>query len=161
MNAPVIELPSGFCEGIECRRRPHEDALQPDGKGLNRLGRRTGLSVDLDNVGSVPGTVFLGVARHRALLQLLDPFDLVLKAIADVDSECGVFGVEDVSLRATFEGLVVFLDEVFKPIDSIIESLYLGPMVFFSLLESFEQRLGDALQGIGVEVSAHVKDVGC
>ena len=53
MDAPVIELSCGFCEGIERCRRSQEYAFQPDGKGLDGFGCGTGLSVDLDDVRGV------------------------------------------------------------------------------------------------------------
>ena len=103
------------------------------------------MSVDFDNVGGISGTIVFGVARHRALLQLLDPLDLPLKAVADVDGERGVLGVENVPLWAAFESFVVLLDQVFKSDDPTVELLYLGLVVLFSLFKGFEQRFGDAL----------------
>ena len=50
-------------------------------------------------------------------------------------------------------------DEVFQPVDSGVELPYFGHVVVLSLFDCFEQGFGDALQGIGVEVSAAVKDV--
>ena len=110
-------------------------------------------------MGSIPGAVVLGKACHRALLQLFDPFDLSLKTIADIDGEPGVFGIEDVSLGALLESVGVSLNEIFEPVDPTIEFSYLGHVVVFSLFDRLEQRLGDALQGVGVEVSAAVEDV--
>ena len=160
MDAPVVELPCSFRESVERCRRSHEDSLQPGGKGLDGLGRCTGLSVNFDDVRSVSGAVLFGVTRHRALLQLLDPFDLPFKAIADVDSESRVFGVENVPLRATLERLGMLLDQVFKSIDPLVELLDFGFVKVFSLFKCLEQRLGDALQGVRVEVGAHVENVG-
>ena len=96
------------------------------------------MSVDFDNVRGVPGTVVFGVARHRTLLQLLDPLDLPLKAVADVDGKRGVLGIENVPLRATLEGLGVLLEEILKSIDPAIELLNFGLMVVFALLKCFE-----------------------
>ena len=45
------------------------------------------MSVDLDDVRSVPRVVVFGETGHRALFQLFDPFDLPLKTVADVDGE--------------------------------------------------------------------------
>ena len=112
-------------------------------------------------MGSVSGTVVFGVARHRTLLQLLDPLDLSLKTVADIDGEPRVFGVENVPLWAAFEGVGVFLEEVLKSIDPTVELLHFGLVIVLSLFEGFEQRFGDALQGVGVEVGAHVEDVSC
>ena len=86
----------------------------------------------------VPGTVVFGETGHCALFQLFDPLDLPLKAIADVDSEPRVLGVEDVPLRATFEGVGVSFDEVFKSGDPGVKLPYLsvtilelvGPLFF-------------------------------
>ena len=161
MDAPVVELPCSLRESVERCRRSHEDTLQPGGKGLNGLGRCTGLSVDFDDVGSVSRTVVRGVARHRALLQLLDPLDLPLKAVADVDSEPRVLGVEDVPLWATFEGVGMVLKEVLESINPTVELLHLSLVIVFSLFEGFEQRFGDALEGVGVEVGTHVENVCC
>ena len=111
-------------------------------------------------MGSVSRAIVFGIARNRALLQLLDPLNLALKAVADIDSERGVFGIENVPLWAAFEGLSVLLDEIFESDDPTVEFLYLGLVVFFSLFEGLEQRLGDALQGVGVEIGAHVENVG-
>ena len=112
-------------------------------------------------MGSVSGTIFFGVTRHSALLQWLDPFDLPLKAIADIDGESRVLGVENVPLWAAFESVGVLLDQVFKSVDPTVELLYLNPVVLFSLFEGFEQHFGDALQGVGVEVGSHVENVSC
>ena len=117
------------------------------------------MSVDFDDMGSVPRAVVLGEAGHRALLQLFDPFDFSLQPIADVDSEPRVFGVENVPLGALFEGVSMGLDEVLKSGDSGIEFPDFGDVVGLPLFDGFEQRLGDALQGIGVEVRAAVQDV--
>ena len=119
------------------------------------------LGVDFDDVGSVSGTVVFGVAGHRALLQLLDPLDLPLKTVADVDGERGVFGVKNVPLRAAFESLGMLLDEVLKAIDPTVELSYLDLVIVLSLLDRFEQRPSDALQGVGVEVGTHVENVSC
>ena len=117
------------------------------------------MSVDFDNMRGVPGTVVFGKTGHGALLQLFDPLDLPLKAVADVDSESGIFGVEDVPLGATLEGVGMGLDEVLEPVDSGVELAYLSCVVVFPLFDRFEQRFGDPLQGVGVKVSAAVKDV--
>ena len=119
------------------------------------------MSVDLDDMGSVSGAVVFGEACHSALLQLFDPLDLPLEAVADIDGEPGVLGVEDVSLWAVFEGVGVRFDKVFKSVDPTIELSYLGHMVVFLLFDCFEQRLGDALQGVGVKVGAAVENVSC
>ena len=108
---------------------------------------------------SVPGAVILGETGDGALLQLLDPFDFPLKAVPDVDSEPGIFGVKDVPLRATLEGVGVGFDEVFEPVDSSVELTYFGCVVVLPLLDRFEQCFGDPLQGVGVKVSAAVEDV--
>ena len=159
MDAPVVELPRGFCEGVERGRRPHEDALQPNGQRFDGLRRRAGLGVNFDDVGSVPRAVVFSEAGHGALLQLLDPLDLSLKSVADVDGKPRVFGIEDIPLGASLEGVGMGFDEVFKSVDSSVELAYFSCMVVLSLFNRFEQRLGDALQGVGVEISAAVKDV--
>ena len=138
MDTPVVELPRSLCEGIECRRWPQEDTLQPDRKGFDGFSCRTGLSVDLDDVGSVAQAVVFGEAGHGALLQLFDPLDLSLKAIANVDSKPGVFGVENIPLRASLEGIGVGFDEVLESVDSGVELTYFGHMVVFPLLDCFE-----------------------
>ena len=159
MDPPIIELPRSFREGVECRRRPQKDTFQPDGKGFDRFGRCTGLGVDLDNVGSVPGTVVFGEAGHCALLQLFDPLDLPLKAVADVDGEPWVLGVEDIPLGASLEGVGVGFDQVLESVDSGIELSHFSDVIVFSLLDCFKQGLGDALQGVGVEIGAAVENV--
>ena len=110
-------------------------------------------------MGSVPGAVILGEARHCALFQLFDPFDLSLETVANVDSEPRVFGVEDVPLGAAFEGIGVGSDKVFESVDSSVELAYFSCMVVLPLFDRFEQGLGDALQGVGVEVGAAVENV--
>ena len=110
-------------------------------------------------MGSVAWTVVLGEAGHSTLLQLFDPFDFSLKAVADIDGEPGIFGVEDIPLRASLEGVGVGLDEVFESVDPGVELAYFGCVVILSLFDRFKQRLGDALQGVGVEVSTAVEDV--
>ena len=72
------------------------------------------------------------------MFQLFDPFDLSLKAVANVDSEPRVFGIEDVPLGATFEGIGVSFDEVFESGDPSVELPHFGPMVGFSLFDRFE-----------------------
>ena len=111
-------------------------------------------------MGSVARTIVFGEAGHGALLQLFDPLNLSLKAVANVDGEPGVFGVEDVSLRASLESVGVGLDEVFESVDSCVELAYFGCVVIFSLFDCFKQGLGDALQGVGVEVGTAVEDIG-
>ena len=111
-------------------------------------------------MGSVPGAVVFSEARHCALLQLFDPLDLPLKTVADVEGEPRVFGVKNVPFWATFEGVGVSLDEVFESVDPTVELLYFSHVVVLSLLDCFEQRLGDALQSVGVEIGAAVKNVG-
>ena len=159
MDTPIVELPCGFYEGVERCRWPQEYAFQPDGERFDGLGRSAGLSVDFDDVGSVAWTVIFGEAGHSALLQLLDPFDFPLQAIANVDGKTRVLGVKDIPFGATLESVGVRLNEVFKPIDPTVELSHLGRVVVFSLLNCFEQRLGDTLQSVGVEVSATIEDV--
>ena len=93
------------------------------------------------------------------MLQLFDPLDFPLKAVADIDGKARILSVEDIPLRAALEGVGVGLDEVFKSIDPRIERAYLGRVVVLSLFDCFEQRFGDALQGVRVEVSAAVEDI--
>ena len=95
------------------------------------------------------------------MLQLFDPFNFSLKAVADVDSEPRVFGVKDIPLRASLEGIGMGFDEIFESIDSSVELAHFGHVIVFSLLDCFEQRFGDALQGVGVEVGAAIEDVSC
>ena len=118
------------------------------------------MSVDFDDMGSVARTVVFGEAGHGALLQLFDPFDLPLKAVADVNGESRILGIEDVPLRAALEGVGVGLNEVFQPIDPGVELTYFSCVVVLPLLDRFEQCFGDTLQGVGVEVGAAVEDVG-
>ena len=110
-------------------------------------------------MGGISRAVVLRKTGHRALLQLLDPFDLSLKPIADVNGETWIFGIEDIPLRAALEGVGVGFDEVFKSIDSTVELSYLGHVVVFSLFDRFKQCFGDALQGVGVEIGATVENV--
>ena len=159
MDAPIVEFPRSLCEGVECCRRPQEDTFQPDGERLDGLGHCTGLSVDLDDVGSVARAVVFGEAGHSTLLQLFDPLNLPLKAIADVDGESGILGIEDIPLRASLEGVGMGFNEVFEPVDSGVELAHFGRVVVFSLFDRFEQGLGDALQGVGVKVGTTVEDV--
>ena len=95
------------------------------------------------------------------MLQLFDPFDFSLETVADVDGEPRIFGVEDIPLRASLEGIGVGFDEILESIDSSVELAHFGHVIVFSLLNCFEQRLGDALQGVGVEVGAAVEDISC
>ena len=159
MDTPVVELPRSFRESVEGRRWPQEDALQPDRKGFNGFRRSTGLGVNFDNVRGVPWAVVFGEAGHGALLQLLDPLDLALKTVADVNGETGILGVENVPLRAAFEGVSVGLDKVLESVDPGIELPYFGHVIIFSLFDCFEQRLGDSLQSVWVEVGAAVEDI--
>ena len=159
MDTPVVELPRSFRERVERGRRPQEDTLQPDGERFDGLGCRAGLSVDFDDVGSVAWAVIFGEAGHGTLLQLFDPLNLSLKAVADVDSEPGVLGVEDVPLRAALEGVGMGLDELLEPVDSGVELAYFSCVVVLSLLDRSEQCFSDPLQGVGVKVGAAVKDV--
>ena len=145
MDAPIVELPCRFCESIERCRRPQEDTLQPNGKGFDGLSRRTGLGIDLDDVGSVARTVVFGEAGHSTLLQLFDPFDFPLKAVADVDGESRILGIEDIPLRASLEGVGVGLNEVFKSIDASVELAHFGCVVIFSLFDRLKQGFGDTL----------------
>ena len=108
----------------------------------------------------VPRTVVFGETSHGALFQLFDPLDLPLKTIADIDGEPRVLGIEDVPFGATFKGVSVRFDKVLESGDSSIEFPYFSHMVGFSLFDCFEQGFGDALQGVGVKVSATVEDVG-
>ena len=160
MDTPVVELPRSFRKGVERSRRPQEDAFQPDREGFDGFCHSARLGVDLDDVRGVPGTVVFGEAGHRALLQLLDPFDFSLEAVADVDSKTWVFGIEDIPLGASLKGVGVGLDEVLESIDSGIELPYLGCVIIFSLLDCFKQRFGDSLQGVRVKIGAAVEDVG-
>ena len=159
MDAPIIEFPCSFREGVERCRWPQEYAFQPDGEGLDGLSRSTGLSIDLDDVGSIAWTIVFGEAGHGTLLQLFDPFDLPLKAVADVDGKPWVLGIEDVSFGASLEGVGMGFDQVFEPVDSGVELSYFGDMIVFPLFNCFEQGFGDALQGVGVEIGAAVEDV--
>ena len=159
MDTPVVELPRGFCEGVERGRWPQQNTLQPHGERLDGLGRGARLSVDLDDVGGVAWAVVLGEAGHGTLLQLFDPFNFSLKAVADIDGEAWVLGVENIPLRAPLEGVSVGLDEVFKSIDPRIELAYFGCVVILSLLDRFEQGFDNALQGVGVKVGTAVKDI--
>ena len=79
------------------------------------------------------------------MLQLFDPFNFSLKAVADIDSEPGVFDVKDIPLRASLEGVGMGFDEIFESIDSSVELAHFGRMIVFSLLDCFEQCFGDAL----------------
>ena len=110
-------------------------------------------------MGGVARTVIFGETGHCTLFQLLDPFDFSLEAVTDVDGESRVFGVKDIPLGASLEGVSVCFDEVFESIDPTIELPYFSHMVVLPLLDRFEQRFGDALQSVGVEVGAAVKDV--
>ena len=110
-------------------------------------------------MGGISRAVIFGETGHRTLLQLFDPLDFSLEAVADIDGKTWIFGVEDIPLGAALEGVGVGFDEVFKSIDSRIELAYLGRVVVFSLFDCLEQRFGDALQGVRVEVSAAVEDV--
>ena len=159
MDAPIVELPCSFRESVERCQWPQEYTLQPDGKRLDGLSRSAGLNIYLDDVGGVAWTVIFGEAGHCALLQLFDPFDFSLEAIADVDSEARVFGIEDVSFGATLEGVGVSFDQIFKSVDPGVELSYFGGVVILSLFNSFEEGFGDPLQGVGVEVSATIEDV--
>ena len=159
MDAPIVELSCSFCESVERCRWPQEYALQPDGKRLDGLSRGAGLSVDLDDVGSVTWTVIFSEAGHCALLQLFDPFDFSLQAVANVDGKTWVFGIEDIPLRASLEGISVGFDEVLESVDSGVELPYFGRVIVLSLFNCFEQCFGDPLQGVRVEIGAAVKDV--
>ena len=161
MDTPVVKLPRSFSKGVEGGRWPQENALQPYGERFDRLHCGTGLGVDFDNVRGVCRTVIFGEAGHRSLLQLLDPLNLSLQTIADVDCKPRILSVENVSFGASLEGVSVGFDEVLQSGDPSVKLQYFGGMVGLSLFNSLEQCLGDALQGVGVEVGAAVQDVSC
>ena len=161
VDTPVVELSRSLGKGVEGGRRPQEDALQPYREWFDRLRGGTGLGINFDDVRGVSGTVVFGETGHRSLLQLFDPFDLPLKAVADVDGETRILGVKNVSLGASLEGIGMGFDEIFEPIDSSVELAHFGHVIVFSLLNCFEQRFSDALQGVGVEVGAAIEDVRC
>ena len=117
------------------------------------------MGVNFDDVGGVSRAVVLGEASHRSLFQLFDPLDFPLKTVADIDGEPWVLGIEDISLGASLEGVGVGFDEVFESVDAGVELSYFGHVIVFPLFDCFEQCLGNPLQGVGVEVSAAVKDV--
>ena len=117
------------------------------------------MGVDFDDVGSIAWTIVFGEAGHGTLLQLFDPFDLSLKAVADVDGKPRVLGIEDVSFGASLEGVGMGFDQVFEPVDPGVELSYFGGVIAFPLFNCFEQGFGDALQGVGVEIGAAVEDV--
>ena len=96
------------------------------------------MGVDLDDVRSVLGTIVFGEAGDSSLLQLLDPLNFPLQTIADVDCEPWIFGVEDVSFGASFEGVGVSFDEVFKSGDSGVELQDFGGVVGLSLFDCFK-----------------------
>ena len=89
-------------------------------------------------MGSVSRTVVFSETGHCALLQLFDPLDFLLEAIANVDSEPWVFGVEDVSLWAALEGVGVSSNQVFESGDPGIKFQYFGGVVSFPLFDCFE-----------------------
>ena len=117
------------------------------------------MGVDFDDVGSVAWTVVFGEAGHGTLFQLFDPFDLPLKAVADIDGKPWVLGIEDISFGASLEGVGMGLDQVFESVDPGVELSYFSGMIVFSLFNCFEQGFGDALQGVGVEIGTAVEDV--
>ena len=159
MNTPVVKLPRSFGKGVEGGRRPQEDALQPHGERFDRLCGGTRLGINFDDVRGVPGTVVFSETGHRSLLQLFDPFDLPLKAVADIDGETRVLSIEDVPLGASLEGVGVGFDKVLKSVDPGVELTYFGCVNVLPLLDHFEQCFGDPLQGVRIEVSAAVEDV--
>ena len=79
------------------------------------------------------------------MLQLLNPLDFSLKAIADIDGETWVLGVEDIPLGASLKSVGVGFDEVLESVDSGVELLYFGRVIVLSLFDCFEQCLGDPL----------------
>ena len=89
-------------------------------------------------MGGVSGTVVFGETGHRALFQLFDPLNFPLKTIADVNGEAQVFGVEDISFRASLKGVGVGFDEVFESVDPGVELPYFGNMAVLSLFDRFE-----------------------
>ena len=111
-------------------------------------------------MGGVSRAIVFGEAGHSALLQVLDPLDLSLKSVADVDGKPRVFGIEDIPLGASLEGVGVGFDKVFKSVNSGVELAYFGCVVILSLFDCFKEGFGDALQGIGVEIGAAVEDIG-
>ena len=159
MDTPVVQFSRRLGQGVEGGGRPQENALQPHGEWLNWLRCGARLGINFDNVRGVARAVVFGETGHSALLQLLDPLDFSLEAVADIDGETQVFGVEDVPLRASLEGVGVGFDKVFESIDSGIELSYFGHVVILPLFDCFEQGFSDSLQGIGVEVGAAVEDV--
>ena len=72
------------------------------------------------------------------MLQLFNPLDFSLKAIADVDDEARVLGIENIPLGASLEGVGVGFNEVFESVDSSVELAYLGRVVVFPLFDGFE-----------------------
>ena len=96
------------------------------------------MGIDFNDVGGISRAVIFGKAGHRALLQLFDPFDFSLEAVADIDGKTRVLGVEDVPLRAALKGVGVGFDEVLESIDPRIELAYFGRVVVFPLFDRFE-----------------------
>ena len=65
------------------------------------------------------------------MLQLFDPFDFSLKAVADIDGETWILGVENIPFGASFESVGVGFDKVFESIDPCVEFTYFGHVVVF------------------------------
>ena len=159
MDTPVVQFSRRLSQGVEGGRWPQENAFQPHGEWLDWFRCGTWLGINFDDMRGVARAVVLSETGHGALLQLLDPLDFPLKTIADVNGKARVFSVKDVSFRASFEGVGVGFDEIFKLVDPSIELAYFGHVIVLSLFDRFEQCLGDALQGVGVEVGAAVENI--
>ena len=110
-------------------------------------------------MGGISWTVVLGETGHCTLFQLFDPLKLSLEAVADVDGEAQIFGIEDVSFGAALEGVGVSFDEIFQSVDPGVELPDFGGVAILLLFDGSEEGLGDSLQGVGVKVSAAVEDV--
>ena len=70
--------------------------------------------------------------------KLLNPFDFPLKSVADIDGKPGIFGVEDIPLGASLEGVGVIFDEVLESVDPGVELAYFGCVVVLPLFNCFE-----------------------
>lgn len=139
--------------------QPGKDGLKLDWERLHWLCSHSWLGIDVENMRSASGAIVSSEGSNHAKIQLFDPFDWSVKAIAQANGEVGKLDIFLISFRVLLKGFLVLGNLPLKVFDFFNEGL-IGVLVgkVFDL-EGVSQLLGNGLKVLCIHVSESLQEV--
>ena len=164
VKPPVVKVPYSLAEFLILDGCPLKGFPKPKGKNFWRVESAVkGGSIDLLDVGEIPGAIVLTIPHNMSIIELFDPFGGDIGPFSEGDGECGEPIVSDIPVWSFDKGLLVIkemglgeLEVFFKLVDCSLVFFVLGLdlalILLMTAVRSFDKGIDNGVERGWIQV---------